>query len=196
MHEAREEGWYVETNWGWAVLRYAEVSALLRDRRFRQGNARWPAQNGIHSGLFSDWWQETLLSLEGDDHARIRRLLVPAFRNKTIAAMRPTFQALANELIDAFADRGARSSSSREFAEPYAARIICLLLGLPEDDWPQVAHWADDLGRVVLDRRRQPGAADRGGADRAARLRRRGGRRPAGAPARRPGDDAGAGRGG
>ena len=61
MHEAREEDWYVETTWGWAVLRYAEVSALLRDRRFRQGNARWPAQNGIHSGLFSDWWQETLL---------------------------------------------------------------------------------------------------------------------------------------
>ena len=102
---ARQD-WYVETNWGWAVLRYAEVSALLRDRRFRQGNARWPAQNGIHSGLFSDWWQETLLSLEGDDHSRIRRLLMPAFRNKTIAAMRPRFQALANELIDGFADRG------------------------------------------------------------------------------------------
>ena len=47
---------------------------------------------------------ETLLSLEGDDHSRIRRLLMPAFRNKTIAAMRPRFQALANELIDGFAD--------------------------------------------------------------------------------------------
>ena len=145
VHAARDQGWYVETNWGWAVLRHAEVSALLRDRRFRQGNARWPAQNGIHSGLFSDWWQETLLSLEGDDHSRIRRLLMPAFRNKTIAAMRPRFQALANELIDGFADRGSVEFVS-EFAEPYAARIICVLLGLPEDNWHQVAQWADDLG--------------------------------------------------
>ena len=145
VHEARDENWYVETNWGWAVLRYAEVSALLRDRRFRQGNARWPAQNGIHSGLFADWWGETLLSLEGDDHARIRRLLVPAFRNRTIAAMTPRFQALADELVDGFAARG-RVEFIREFAEPYAARIICLLLGLDEDAWPQVAHWADDLG--------------------------------------------------
>ncbi|MFC7496643.1 MULTISPECIES: cytochrome P450 [unclassified Nocardioides] len=145
VHAAREESWYVETNWGWAVLRHAEVSALLRDRRFRQGNARWPEQNGIHSGLFSDWWQETLLSLEGDDHARIRRLLMPAFRNKTIAAMRPRFQALANELIDGFASRG-EVEFVREFAEPYAARIICVLLGLPEDNWHQVAQWADDLG--------------------------------------------------
>ena len=145
VHAAREQDWYVETNWGWAVLRYAEVSALLRDRRFRQGNARWPAQNGIHSGLFSDWWQETLLSLEGDDHARIRRLLVPAFRNRTIAAMRPHFQALADELVDGFAARG-QVELVGEFAEPYAARIICVLLGLPEDHWRQVARWADDLG--------------------------------------------------
>jgi cytochrome P450 len=145
VHAAREQDWYVETNWGWAVLRYAEVSALLRDRRFRQGNARWPAQNGIHSGLFSDWWQETLLSLEGDDHARIRRLLVPAFRNRTIAAMRPRFQALADELVDGFATRG-QVELVGEFAEPYAARIICVLLGLPEDHWRQVARWADDLG--------------------------------------------------
>ncbi len=145
VHAARDDSWYVETNWGWAVLRYDEVSALLRDRRFRQGNARWPAQNGIHSGLFSDWWQETLLSLEGDDHARIRRLMVPAFRKKAIAAMQPQFQALADELVDAFADRGT-VELIEEFAEPYAARIICLLLGLPEDHWHQVARWADDLG--------------------------------------------------
>ena len=145
VHAARDQSWYAETNWGWAVLRHAEVSEILRDRRFRQGNARWPAQNGIHSGLFSDWWQETLLSLEGDDHARIRRLLMPAFRNKTIAAMRPRFQELANELIDGFASTG-RVELISQFAEPYAARIICVLLGLPEDNWHQVARWADDLG--------------------------------------------------
>ena len=145
VHQAREQSWYAETTWGWAVLRHAEAAEILRDRRFQQGNARWPAQNGIHSGLFADWWSETLLSLEGDDHARIRRLLMPAFRNKTIAAMRPRFQALANELIDDFAGRGEVEFIT-EFAEPYAARIICVLLGLEEDNWRRVAHWADDLG--------------------------------------------------
>jgi cytochrome P450 len=145
VHAARDQSWYAETNWGWAILRHEEAGAVLRDRRFQQGNARWPAQNGIHSGLFSDWWAETLLSLEGEDHARIRRLMVPAFRNRTITAMTPQFQAIADELIDGFAARGEVELIS-EFAEPYAARIICLLLGLPQDDWRQVAHWADDLG--------------------------------------------------
>jgi cytochrome P450 len=145
VHRARDDSWYVETTWGWAVLRYDEASALLRDRRFRQGNARWPEQNGVHDGPFPEWWRETLLSLEGEDHSRIRRLLMPAFRNKAIAAMAPRFQALAHELVDGFVDRG-EVEFIEEFAEPYAARIICQLLGLPEDHWAQVAHWADDLG--------------------------------------------------
>lgn len=145
MHRLRAENWWVKTNYGWAILSYAEGAAVLRDRRFQQGNAKWPAQNGVHSGLFSDWWRETLLSLEGDDHARIRRLLMPAFRKKTIEALVPQFQTLAEDLIDGFVARG-RAEFIAEFAEPYAARIICLILGLPDDNWRQVAHWADDLG--------------------------------------------------
>ncbi|WP_241153818.1 cytochrome P450 [Nocardioides pantholopis] len=145
VHAARAEGWYAETPWGWAVLRYAEAAELLRDRRFRQGNARWPEQNGISSGLFAGWWKETLLSLEGEDHTRIRRLMVPAFRKRAIEAMAPSFRALAEELVDGFAARGEVEFIG-EFAEPYSARIICRLLGLDEAHWKQVARWADDLG--------------------------------------------------
>ncbi|MCR8670444.1 cytochrome P450 [Agrococcus sp. HG114] len=146
VHEARDESWFAETPYGWAILRYEEGTAVLKDRRFRQGNDKWPDQNGIHDGPWREWWQETLLSIEGDDHLRLRRLLGPAFRSKTIEAMRPRFQALANELIDGFAARG-RVEFVSEFAEPYASRILCMLLGLPDEEWPQVAHWADDLGK-------------------------------------------------
>jgi cytochrome P450 len=144
--DARERDWYARTPYGWAILRYEQGTAVLKDRRFRQGNARWPAQNGVHDGPFVQWWGETLLSLEGEDHLRQRRLLSPAFRSGTIEAMRPQFQELAGELIDAFAPRG-RVEFVSEFAEPYAARVLCLLLGLPESEWAQVAHWADDLGK-------------------------------------------------
>ena len=143
---AREEGTWARTSYGYALLRHAEVTALLKDRRFRQGNARWPAQNGIHSGLFSDWWQRTLLSLEGEDHLRVRRLLNPAFKQGSVSALVPGFTDLAHELVDGFCERGSVELVS-EFAEPYSSRILCRLLGLPEDEWQQVAHWADDLGK-------------------------------------------------
>ena len=146
VHSTRDDRWWVETSYGWAVLSYEQGVELLKDRRFQQGNARWPAQNGVPDGPFTQWWRETLLSLEGEDHLRIRRLLGPAFRNRAILAMQPRFQELADELVDGFADRGECEFIS-EFAEPYAARILCLLLGLPEENWPQLAHWADDLGK-------------------------------------------------
>ncbi len=146
VHEAREERWYARTPYGFAVLRYPEASALLTDRRFRQGNARWPEQNGIEDGPFLRWWQEVLLSLEGEDHARLRRLLMPAFRRRAIEEMQPEFRRIATDLVDAFSHRGEVELVA-EFAEPYSARILCLLLGLPEEEWPQVAHWADDLGK-------------------------------------------------
>lgn len=143
---AREESFWARSSYGYAVLRHAEVTALLKDRRFRQGNARWPGQNGIHSGLFSDWWHTVLLSLEGADHLRLRRLLNPAFKQQAVAAMVPGFTELAHELVDGFSQRGTVELIG-EFAEPYSSRVLCRLLGLPEQEWAQVARWADDLGK-------------------------------------------------
>lgn len=145
VHAAREESWYARTNYGLAILRYDEVNKLLKDRRLRQGSAAWPAHNGIHSGLFTDWWNDVLMNLEGEDHHRIRRLLNPAFSPKVINAMVPRFQALAEELVDDFVADG-RCEFVAQFAEPYAARILCILLGLPEHEWQQVSAWAVDLG--------------------------------------------------
>ncbi len=146
VHEAREAHWLARTSYGFAVLRYEEANALLTDRRFRQGNARWPEQNGVTGGPFLDWWQRVLLSLDGDDHARLRRLLMPAFKRQSIQALQPRFVEIAEDLIAGFAGRGEVELIAA-FAEPYSARILCLLLGLPEEEWEQVAHWADDLGR-------------------------------------------------
>ncbi|MEC9051846.1 MAG: cytochrome P450, partial [Actinomycetota bacterium] len=146
VHRAREADWLARTSYGFAVLRYEEANALLTDRRFRQGNARWPEQNGVTGGPFLEWWQRVLLSLDGDDHARLRRLLMPAFKRQSIQALQPRFVEIAEDLIAGFAGHGEVELIA-EFAEPYSARILCLLLGLPEEEWQQVAHWADDLGR-------------------------------------------------
>ena len=51
VHAAREAGWLATTPYGFAVLRYDAANELLTDRRFRQGNARWPEQQGVHEGL-------------------------------------------------------------------------------------------------------------------------------------------------
>ena len=143
--EARERSWFARTPFGLAVLRYDEVSALLKDRRLRQGIFAWPAQNGIEEGLLAEWWSEMMLSKAGDDHRRLRKLGNPAFSRTLIEGMVPEFQALANELIDAYAGAG-RCEFVSQFAEPYAARVLCKLIGMEEDRWHDLARWSTDLG--------------------------------------------------
>jgi cytochrome P450 len=60
----------------------------------------------------------------------------------------PRFQALAEELVDAFAaDRHCEFMS--QFATPYAARVTTILLGLPEAEWREIATSASTLGLAL-----------------------------------------------
>lgn len=143
--EARERSWYARTNYGLAALRYDEVGRLLKDRRLRQGSWAWPALNGVAAGPLVDWWNRSLLNLEGDDHRRLRKLLNPAFTPGLVNGLAPRFRALAGDLMDAFAERG-RCEFVSEFAEPYAARVIAIMLGIPEGEWKRLAQLSSDLG--------------------------------------------------
>lgn len=145
--QARENNWYATTPFGIAILRYEDANTLLKDKRLYQGTRRWPSHYGITSGPLATWWQSMLLSVEGEDHLRLRRLAGPAFSPKTIEPLATFFAQLANELIDNFQSKGSCEFMS-EFAEPFSARVITGLLGLDKDLWPQVADFATKLGYV------------------------------------------------
>ncbi|MFZ2501659.1 MAG: cytochrome P450 [Nocardioides sp.] len=148
VHRAREESWYATTNYGIAVLRYDEMSRLIKSPKLRQGSVAWPAHNGITEGPFARWWASWLLNKEGPEHHRLRRLMNPAFSPKLIGGLVPRFQALAGELIDDFSSPGSCEFVS-EFAEPYAARVIAIMLGLPEEEWPIIAKESSTVGLAL-----------------------------------------------
>ncbi len=148
VHAARELNWYATTPYGIAVLRYEEMSRLLKHPMLRQGSVAWPAHNGVTEGPFFRWWQSWILNKEGEEHHRLRRLMNPAFSPKLIGGLVPRFQALAGELIEAFAEPD-RCEFVSEFAEPYAARVIAIMLGLPEDEWPIIAKESATVGLAM-----------------------------------------------
>ncbi|BBZ36175.1 cytochrome P450 [Mycolicibacterium confluentis] len=145
---ARAQSWYARTPYGLAVLRYEEMSKLLKNRKLRQGSYAWPEKNGVTDGLFHQFWRTAVINYEGPDHARLRRLHNPGFSPRLIDGLVPRFQALANELIDAFIDRG-ECDFVAEFAEPYAARVISILLGIPESEWKTIASWSSAVGLAL-----------------------------------------------
>jgi cytochrome P450 len=144
---ARSESWYARTPYGIAVLRYADMRALLFDKSLRQGSHAWAEHNKV-TGIFADWWARTILVQEGDVHARLRKLVNPAFAPKLVEAMRPTFLALATELADGFGSRGACDFMA-EFADPYASRVLCFLLGLPLEEAEHLLRLSADMGLAL-----------------------------------------------
>lgn len=145
--EARARSWYALTPYGIAVLRHREMGELLINRALRQGSHAWPAHNGV-TGVFADWWARTILVQEGADHTRLRRLVNPAFSPRLLEAMRPRFEAMAEALVDDFVERGDCDFMA-EFADPYASRILCLMLGLPQEEAPRVLALSSDMGLAL-----------------------------------------------
>ena len=183
VRQAREAGWYARTSYGLAVLRYDQVSRLIRHPDLRQGSRLWPAHHGITSGPFADWWASWVLNMEGEEHHRLRRLLNPAFSRRIVEPLRPRFGALAAELVDGFAEPG-RCEFMAEFAEPYAARVIAILLGIPEEEWPTIAAESAAVGLAMGVRIREHLPRIEAALASTVRLRRRADRRP---PAQPPG---------
>jgi cytochrome P450 len=148
VREAREKSWYAKTPYGLAVLRHAEMARFLNHPSLRQGSHNWPALNGVHSGMFSEWWMTTILVKEGSDHRRLRKAATPAFSGRTIQRLEGDFMKLADKMIDGFIDRG-RCEFMHDFANPYAAGVRTLLLGLPESVGPRIFRLASEMGLAL-----------------------------------------------
>src|SRR5262249_60084362 len=79
---------------------------------------------------------------------RRRRMLGPALSRRIVEALRPRFGDLAGELADSFAAAG-RCEFMADFAEPYAARVIAIMLGIAEDEWPTIAAESATVGLAM-----------------------------------------------
>ena len=140
----RPDQWLVRNLFGYAVVRYGDVIAVLRDKRWHSATSKIPELMGITNPAFLERQQVSILSAEGDMHTRLRRLVAPAFSPRAADRLRPFMRDVINGLIDNVADAG-RADFTTDICEPYPIPIICELLGAPKQDWQLFSRWASDI---------------------------------------------------
>ena len=145
--EVREQHWLARQPFGYVVLRYEDVVAILRDRRFHSALGMLPQMAGIDDPEFTARRQQSILSMEGAGHARLRRLVAPAFTPAAADRLRPFMREVVNGLVDEVAPHG-RCDLVADVCEPYPIPIICELLGAPKQDWKLFSQWATDIFRI------------------------------------------------
>lgn len=147
LHEVAGKHWIARNPFGFTLLRYEDVVAVLRDKRWHSASARIPEMLGIDDAEFMSRRRQSILSTEGDEHTRLRRLVAPAFTPRAADKLRPFMREVVNGLVDAVAASG-RAEVVADICEPYPIPIICELLGAPKRDWQLFSRWATDVLRI------------------------------------------------
>ncbi|MGW7478860.1 cytochrome P450 [Nonomuraea muscovyensis] len=142
---------YFEPTGQWLISRYADVNALLRDRRL--GRAY------LHTATHEEFGREPepefqepfwrvvragMLDVEPPVHTRLRRLVSRAFTPRMVESLRPRVRAIAAGLVDTFVEKGGGDLIA-EVAEPLPVTVIADMLGVPEADRPLLRPWSADI---------------------------------------------------
>jgi cytochrome P450 len=133
--------------YGPEVLSYDLVRTVLRDPRFAMPRGIAFVAQGITSGPVWDRVIKLLVSLDGAEHDRQRRLVSKAFTPRAAARMRTACVDVITEVVDRYTASG-RCDVVTDIARPYPVPIICTLVGAPREDWQLFSRWADDVSKV------------------------------------------------
>ena len=130
------------------VLSYDLVRTVLRDPRFCMPKGLALAAQGITSGRLWDKVTTGLLSRDGADHNRLRRLVSKAFTARSTARLETTIVEVITELVEPVTGTG-RCDVVADIARRYPIPIICGLLGAPRAEWQLFSDWADDIFKAL-----------------------------------------------
>src|ERR1700685_992246 len=160
---ARSVHWLARSELGYSVTRLQDVTAILRDPRFHSALSMIERAPERQAPAGRDRRVDSILTMEGPGHARLRRLVAPAFTPASANRLRPTMRrgggvagdrggaggggALVGELVARVVARG-ECELVADVCEPYPIPIICELLGAPPEDWKLFSGWATDIFRI------------------------------------------------
>ncbi len=130
---------------GWSITSNEHAKQVLSDKRFsRDARRHWPAL--ANGEIPPDWpmigWvaMDNMATREGEEHARLRRLVSTAFTARRVSSLRPRIEEITADIIGELATRapGQRVDLKQEFAMQLPMRVICELFGVPQDQRAEV----------------------------------------------------------
>jgi len=129
-----------------SLCSYADIEAVSKDP------GTWSSWEG---GIFPhpdqvntlDVNRNLLLFMDPPQHTKYRKILQTAFVPNSVNKLEPMIREIVRSVLDAAT--GERESGSCDFAAevavPIPLRVLAKLMGLPEEDLPQLEAWVDQI---------------------------------------------------
>jgi cytochrome P450 len=144
LAETAQASWLARLPLGYLVLDREAGEHFLRSR-----SATFPGQMiaelyGIESGPLREEIDRNILHLDGDDHARLRRLVNPFFTPRAADRWRPVMRGF---LEDLWAQVDGACEAVEALAKPYPSLTIARVMGAPTSDAPRLHEWSNWIQR-------------------------------------------------
>ncbi|MFC9440501.1 cytochrome P450 [Nocardia sp. NPDC057030] len=142
----------------WLVVGYDAAKEVLRHPDIRKDPNTAAGAEARHSasgasGVTSANRRSSyhLLNADPPRHARLRKLVAPAFAPARMAALESRVVSIADGLLDRIAAAGAaRVDLLEQYAFPLPITVICELLGVPVEDRAQFRDWSTAVVDVSM----------------------------------------------
>ena len=145
LHQLRARSAAAKNTLGiWEILRYHDVESLFRDPRILAPGVSLLEEQGVFAGSFFEWWRLLMFQNEGSAHTRLRRLGSELVTREALHWTRVRTTKIANRLLDSVVSAG-RMDVLADFAHIIPATVMCDLIGIPPEDYTQIAAWSDDV---------------------------------------------------
>jgi cytochrome P450 len=132
------------TDMGYAVLTKDDARAILKEE-VPISTRHIPESI---SPYLAERTKEPLVMRAGPEHVKLRSMLGKVMRSRVIEDLRPTIQGIFNELLDGVIAKG-EADLVRDLFDPFPARVLAPMLGLPKEDVSMVADWVSVSARWI-----------------------------------------------
>jgi cytochrome P450 len=137
----------VGSKWAvWSVFSHAECSAMAKDprcsaKRAQQQLLALPLSRQAEFSELARMLGLWLIFMDPPEHTRLRKLLNKGFSPAAIEALRPQVEAIVDRMLEPL-QHGSEVELMREFANPMPVRIICEMLGIPQELNETFVNWS------------------------------------------------------
>ncbi|MCR8579269.1 cytochrome P450 [Streptomyces sp. Isolate_219] len=122
----------------WLVRGYTLGRSVLTDKRFSRAAALAPTAPKLNDAQPA---ADSMMSMDGPRHARLRRLVSGAFTTGRMARMRTFVAELADRHLDTVAGLGHGADLIDNLAWPLPMAVLCSMLGIPQEDTLRFRDW-------------------------------------------------------
>ncbi len=130
---------------GWAILRYADAVAFLRDHaHFSRAALIEQMLRKFGPQLILESQSHELAFSDPPGHTRFKNLVSRAFTPQAVAALKPHLVEIVDGLLDQVANRGTTDVIA-DFAYPLPSIAICEMLGVAQSDAAQMMRWVEGI---------------------------------------------------